>query len=409
LLNTGRENLAMKKTVVLLVIGLMSACSTYNRDGDECVLISDCNPGKECGLLIKCVDGKCDESQTVEFPCQQDCLTDADCPEGMHCRVTAGGEGNCVADGSCQDVDECQGLPHDDCPGSFECQNGNCVWACSEVPGCSADNDCVKVPGDCCGCEMGGAEFAVHRDGKDQYLEELGQFCMLADYWCPSYDTCTTRPAVCEEGECQVLGDHCDCPDSWDEWNPVCSWTEEYSGMTLVNECQAECLNLYWHYNGKCECMVDCDSDQPFCASNGVAYWCGQMEIECNGQIPLYPGECDPACDLCEDVPLPEPVCGEDFYNYWNTCYLTCREMDFWHDGMCEQGEGAFCHGAGGTPCPSEEFFCLTTTGCWDCPGQCILLGHCITPEDCLEQPLTHDECEGEWTCPDVTCIWECL
>ncbi len=474
----------MKVITLLAVMAVLAGCTTYGSEEDECILLSDCNPGKECGTMIRCTDGRCDPTRTFELPCEQDCVSDRDCPEEMHCRHTQGVEGVCVADGTCLELSECLGLPHVDCLGSFECLDGRCQYECLDIticslhsdcvladkecccgfevddylairqdklrdwfqrpecagipcpeidcmppedlravcenghcaldtgtvePACTRDSDCVKVPGDCCGCELGGEESAVHRDAEEQYLLDLKGFCMLADYWCPLYDTCTSRPAICLEGECLVQGEQCNCGDTWSAWDPVCARTEDGT-MTLVNECQADCLGLDWFYHGKCECMLQCLVPDPYCASNGVTYVCGQMEVSCNGQIPLYPGECDPACDDCQggDIPEPQPVCGEDFFEYLNLCYLACRDLDWWHDGYCLDGEGQTCHLPTGAPCPTDDLFCLIPFGCLECPGQCIALGHCLDPQHCIEQPLNHDECEGHWTCPETTCIWQC-
>ena len=41
-------------------------------------------------------------------------------------------------------------------------------------------------------------------------------------------------------------------------------------------------------------------------------------------------------------------------------------------------------------------------------PGSCIKLGSCLDAADCRNQPLPSDDCDGNWTCPDHTCVWDC-
>ena len=120
--------------VICITTAMAGGCATYGGNGEEpeCFTLADCNPGKECGEMIKCDEGKCDANQTENLPCEQSCASDQDCPANMHCRA-----GECVADGTCADVAECLGQPHDDCVGSFSCTGGACKWECSDLTSCS--------------------------------------------------------------------------------------------------------------------------------------------------------------------------------------------------------------------------------------------------------------------------------
>ena len=100
----------------------LGGCLDYGSndgDQDECRTFADCNPGQTCGDLVPCVDGECRQGETIERPCQQGCRSDADCPEGMHCRVAPDDGNECVIDGSCEQSHECAGQPHDACPVVF--------------------------------------------------------------------------------------------------------------------------------------------------------------------------------------------------------------------------------------------------------------------------------------------------
>jgi hypothetical protein len=466
--------------VMAVTLTLAVDCAEYggNNQGPGCYTLADCNPGKECGEMVKCIGGKCDPGQIENLPCRQACATDQDCPAGMHCRVDV-----CVADGTCADVSECRSVPHDDCVGSFTCKNGLCRYECVDLTSCSrdadcvladkgcccgfmavdyvavrqdklsewrgreecqgvdcpaiacqipesieavcrqgectvktknddwyaceADSDCVKVAADCCGCQNGGGEKAVNRDFEESYLKELNDLCAVVDVKCESYDTCTTWGAVCHQGLCATLREKCACGNVWD---PVCGGTGAMM-FTFGSECEADCVEMPWHYHGNCNCMADCDGGlgMQVCAYNGQSYWCGEWEAQCNGQTVHYPGECKEECEICDMLGRPSiPVCGEDFLYYSDMCYAECHDLQWWHQGECLPGEGQWCGGIMGQACESADLFCLLPPGCLDCTGACIALGSCLQAEDCIGQPLVADDCEGHWTCAAHTCNWVC-
>lgn len=404
----------MRHVILFLSItSLLAACSKYDSndpaDG-ECSTVADCNPGLTCGDLVPCVDGVCQRGQTINLPCGEGCRTDADCPDGMFCRIAPDDGNECVADGACMDVFECDGLPHDACPGAFECNGGVCEWVCQQNDDCQADSDCVKVPGDCCGCEWGGLEASVSASSKVEYLEELEQLCSVIDLHCGSHSACTDRSPICQAGVCRLMGDDCDCPSDIYDWNPVCAG---FSGipdqLTMPNPCVADCLEFpVWEY-GRCDCRVLCYVEDPVCTEKGVTYTCGHEEAECNGQTVVYPAPCSEACNTCLMIAAPwRPVCGTDFRNYDDACFVDCQDdLDWWHTGACLDGEGVSCGTVMGTPCiDPEALFCLPNDP--NGGGFCIKRGSCQTPQQCQDQDLDHIECVGDWTCPNHECTWEC-
>jgi hypothetical protein len=311
--------------------------------------------------------------------------------------------------------EECQGV---DCPAiacqipeSIEavCRQGECTVKTKNDDwyACEADSDCVKVAADCCGCQNGGGEKAVNRDFEESYLKELNDLCAVVDVKCESYDTCTTWGAVCHQGLCATLREKCACGNVWD---PVCGGTGAMM-FTFGSECEADCVEMPWHYHGNCNCMADCDGGlgMQVCAYNGQSYWCGEWEAQCNGQTVHYPGECKEECEICDMLGRPSiPVCGEDFLYYSDMCYAECHDLQWWHQGECLPGEGQWCGGIMGQACESADLFCLLPPGCLDCTGACIALGSCLQAEDCIGQPLVADDCEGHWTCAAHTCNWVC-
>ena len=65
------------------------------------------------------------------------CEQDADC-DGLGRCVTCPFEGQCAApmacvagdDPSCRVPADCDGLPHDDCAGAWDCAANRCAWQC---------------------------------------------------------------------------------------------------------------------------------------------------------------------------------------------------------------------------------------------------------------------------------------
>ncbi len=386
----------MRSAVLFLSACWLSACAYYpsRHLPDECSTDQDCNIGRTCGEMIRCVDGKCDRDDTYEVPCTTSCESDQDCECAYpDCQPPAGIRPVC-RDGRCENEYD---------QDAFDL--------------CDLDEECVKVPAGCvsCRCGDGYEEKAIHRDYQSAYLQQLQEECALAGQCAPGpygLNACTNRPPECRLGRCRVLGQHCSCPM---EWDPVCAQTPEGGNITFPNRCQAECPDFEWDYRGRCECEAACLQPDPVCASNGETYWCGAEEARCSGHRIRYPGNCDPACDYCEDTVVEEsPVCGVDFITYLDVCYADCHNVSLWHQGECLEGEGQACDaGTSPIPCPSGDLYCLPDRDCPDCPGcpcpaTCILPGACRNAADCRRQPLTPGECNGHWICQDHACTWTC-
>jgi hypothetical protein len=277
---------------IALLCCLAASCASYGNghEPEACSTMAHCNPGKDCGDLVQCIDGECDPEQTKNLPCEQPCQSNQDCTVDMHCR-----DGVCVADGTCVDVSECLHLPCPDidCVGGYTCQDGICVFECMSEDdrySCKLDSDCTRVQAFCCECQYGVPEIGINRDFEDEYMSELMEFCARADYHCPGYNACTDHQAVCHQGRCTMIYERCGCEETWD---PVCMGSQAAGvWVTVRNECVADCQGIEWDYHGRCDCAVECFIADPVCAENGVTYWCGEPEANCNGHAVDYAGEC---------------------------------------------------------------------------------------------------------------------
>lgn len=70
---------------------------------------------------------------------------------------------------------------------------------------CESEWECVKTPrGDCCGCEMGGAEAAVNSSRLQEWLVFLDMNCP-PDIECLAVYLCTGRVPTCTEGCCELV------------------------------------------------------------------------------------------------------------------------------------------------------------------------------------------------------------
>ncbi len=396
-------------------------CSFLPTDEGVCKLNGLCDSsgdcrglkGKDCLGSFECVEGKCNYY----------CLSDDSCDHDSECILMDKGcccaseAGDFVAVNEDRKSDwsnrpECVNVscPLTPCyePRGIEavCMDGYCQVETKQQDVCSSDAQCTKVPGDCCGCDHGGLENAVLLSNKDEYLSDLEQTCSMIDPECWEFSACTSRPAVCHDGQCMVLGQWCDCPDRMVDWDPVCV-NQDNGQMTLPSECVAQCLDQDVVYHGNCDCQLDCFVGDPFCASNSQTYNCGQMEVECNGQQVKYRGECSERCDQCLELDrMPIPVCGADFRDWSDVCFADCHEESWWHEGACMQGEGASCSDTG-TECPGDGLSCLINS--IEGFGFCVKTASCIEANHCAGQNLPHDECEGSWECSDEhECNWNC-
>lgn len=129
---------------------------------------------------------------------------------------------------ACNDVD-CP--TQDACPANTRaaCQDGACVLACAPLScsntcdagyardangcltcecatpasDCSANDQCVQIAADCCGCTRGGADTAVRAGTEGAYRDMLG--CQ-SDAQCPGVDACQPGDApACVQGTCALV------------------------------------------------------------------------------------------------------------------------------------------------------------------------------------------------------------
>lgn len=72
---------------------------------------------------------------------------------------------------------------------------------------CVADNDCVHVPVDCCGCAGGGADVAIHWKNLEAVAAaRSGQCAGVACAMMVGNDVSCSRDARCVAGTCQLVG-----------------------------------------------------------------------------------------------------------------------------------------------------------------------------------------------------------
>lgn len=161
------------------------------------------------------------------------CDSDADCvAAGATCcecpTYATGVDDPAVA--ACSEV-ECPGPQQCTSDVRAACESGTCVLACAPVAcsntceygfardvngcltcecaaprsdevACSADSQCVRVDGDCCGCERGGVDTAVRAGTEQQHRDMLG--CESTPQ-CPGVDTCVAGDAPhCIQGTCTL-------------------------------------------------------------------------------------------------------------------------------------------------------------------------------------------------------------
>ncbi len=343
--------------LVLLAAGAaLGGCIDYGAGSgdkeDECRTIAECNPGRTSVDLIPSVDGRVyGEGELVQLdpPDYGACGQDSDCvlvfSDGMCCgggglgdyqslvldRLDAWREATGCADVICEDCGYCPFEVPEVCWGG-ECIEAFCQQAedggrCDMRPvdpfACSTDDECVKTDVDCCGCEGGGVEAAVHRDLADAWGVDLEYLCSFdSGLACLGVWLCTGRPAICEQGRCAVAADGCGCPHLYD---PVCAWMDYERMETLPNECQANCEEAPWWHAGECQ-----EGEGQGCGGIvGLACFEEQLYCTCPGCDCSNPfgGLCLPVgiCVIAEDCYWMEhPQCEGDWSCEWDTCVWTC-------------------------------------------------------------------------------------
>ena len=162
-----------------------------------CALDGDCRLAAsaccECPSFALAADDRAD-----------DACAGVACEDQLDCPLVAA-----VCDrGSC--VMRCEPLPCElTCASGFAADEAGCLTcACApETPApdrqCTAPEDCVRVPADCCGCARGGDDTAVPSSSVESHL--AGLECPVSPE-CPDVDACGEGlQAGCVAGVCALL------------------------------------------------------------------------------------------------------------------------------------------------------------------------------------------------------------
>lgn len=132
-----------------------------------------------------------------------DSCEDVVCPLPEACAPTVA---RCDSLGTC--VLACAEVTCDlSCSGGFAVDEAGCqVCECGSAPSapaCASDEDCARVPADCCGCELGGLSIAVPVAEVDDFASALS--CGEEPAICPGVNTCEpgAQPR-CSAGVCTL-------------------------------------------------------------------------------------------------------------------------------------------------------------------------------------------------------------
>lgn len=134
----------MRTAIILSLVSLIAFSCQYYSVGDpsdlpeaqSCLEMSDCNAGRTCGELKRCIDNLCSTEQVLVMRCSEGrCQDDYDCPAGTHCEIyctNSDCSGTCFYD-DCTETADCQHLPVEPgcSDGAYVCRDGRCVLTCS--------------------------------------------------------------------------------------------------------------------------------------------------------------------------------------------------------------------------------------------------------------------------------------
>lgn len=166
-------------------------------------------PTDDCELDTDCVAvaASCCECPTFALPAddtRSDACNDVECQDPVSCAAT---EVACLAhvcELRCTAVAcgvVCDGGFKTDARGCLECE---CSTDRPPDGGCAVDADCVRVPADCCGCELGGQDTALPASEAAAYLDGLELSCG-EDAACPGVDACDpSQVPRCLGGACTL-------------------------------------------------------------------------------------------------------------------------------------------------------------------------------------------------------------
>lgn len=275
---------------------------------------------------------------------------------------------------ACTVVAQCEGLPHVDCAGEWQCTSGQCVYRCGEAEdACATPADCEGLPHAACvgawDCVQGTCAWE-----------------------------CANEPLGCHSDENCPTGSHCSVSDGDCQTDPNCP---------MCDVCYGQCVP-----DQALQCIATGCSGE-ICAPEPVDSACIWLEwfacLETTSCGPLSDGTCGfaateafdacvqgIACDADADCPkgyeCPVYRCGEDDPTVppGERCigvpsYCTPKAQP---SGCTQDAD-----------CPPDQFCALTpqcppcADGSFDCMGPCQLAGVCMP----IEQPM---QCQGDQDCP---------
>jgi hypothetical protein len=352
-----------------------SICVTTSPDSDGFCL-RGCNPAgdRDCGSreALVCASFSNDPDATTGF-CFPECITDADCGDGLACDATGscGPEGgNGGAGGSGQEPEPTEPSTGSACQADDDCDTGTCLSPDQDpfgvgggLPGgycsaaCGAGNPCTE-PGTVC-VNVGGGTSLCLRGCEPQ----AGGDCGERELTCIPFGSnqargfcipgCSGDEGECGERVCDPALDLCvDAPAAECEQNEDCSG-DEVCVLPL-----GECVPA------EPECVDDTDCDEGECDPETLT--CGEpVERECEQNGDCAEGVCDTELGLCVDAP---PEC---------TSNAECGEQ------VCDLPEGVCIDSPTGCSSDAEcgEQVCELSS------GQCVppAVSTCTLDADCDE------------------------
>jgi eight-cysteine-cluster-containing protein len=311
--------LRIARLPMLLGVGILAAMSMGNEAGG-------------CVEPFPLDETACNVASQCEGLPHIDCAGDWQCDAGQ-CVFRCGSVGD-----ACAAAADCEGLPHDACVGAWDCLDGQCAWECAnETPvGCHGDQDCPS-----------GSHCSVS-DGDCQ-----------TDPNCPMCDVCYGHCVPDEAPQCLATG----CSGEICATEPMdsaCIWLDWFACLDMTTcgpLADGTCGFAATEAFDACVQGIQCDAD----ADCPAGYEC--PVYRCGEDDPSLPAErCTDAASFCTPK-HPSPECTED------------------------------------ADCPPGQFCALTPQcppcddGSFDCMGPCQLAGVCMP----IEQPM---QCQGDQDCP---------
>jgi hypothetical protein len=187
--------------VALFLVACTTSAESQSGDDDGPEVPGGCEAATGCAPAgVSCCE--CPSHALPIASGWQESCEDVECGVPASCPAT---EAACV-DGSC--ILRCLPVTCDTvCAGGYRADLFGClVCECNEASPpstqCAMDDDCTRVPADCCGCAQGGADTAVPAAEVGAYLTGLD--CADAPA-CPGVDVCDPDAAArCVGGQCML-------------------------------------------------------------------------------------------------------------------------------------------------------------------------------------------------------------